>query len=233
MSQIFKLFRLQQIDSQLDSLRARMQEVERLLAQDETLRAAQAGRDEAAGQTQEARKALRRLEENVTAQRIKIEQTEATLYGGKVRSPKELQDMQNEAASLKKFLTVLEDRQLEGMLAVEEAESAEKSAEERLESVRLKLARQHATLIEEQARLKNEAERAELEREVTVATIPADELRLYDQLRKQRRGVAVAKVTNRACAACGTTLSAALLHAARVSTEITRCDTCGRILYSG
>jgi predicted nucleic acid-binding Zn-ribbon protein len=233
MSQIFKLFRLQQIDSQLDSLRARMQEIERLLSQDESLRRAQAERDSAAGQAQEARKALRRAEENVSAQRIKIEQTEATLYGGKVRNPKELQDMQNETASLKKYLAVLEDRQLEGMLAVEEAEAAETSAGERLEGVRHKLARQHATLLEEQARLKSEAERAEIERQVTVAEIPAGELQLYDQLRKQRRGVAVAKIANKACAACGTTLSAALLHTARVSPEITRCDTCGRILYSG
>lgn len=233
MSQIFKLFRLQQIDSQLDVAHARLSEIDRLLNDNEVLKQAQNAVSDSEIRLQEAQKALRRAEEKVTAQRIKIEQTEAALYGGKVRNPKELQDMQNEAASLKKYLVVLEDRQLEEMLAVEEAESAHQESSSRLLEVEAQSAQQNASLLGEASNLRQEVERAELERQAIADSIPADELRLYEQLRKQRRGVAVSKIRDNSCSACGATLNASLLHAARASGQISRCDSCGRILYSG
>lgn len=45
---------------------------------------------------------LKTAEAEAEAQKIKIEQTEASLYGGSVHNPKELQDLQREVASLKK-----------------------------------------------------------------------------------------------------------------------------------
>jgi predicted nucleic acid-binding Zn-ribbon protein len=233
MSQIFKLFRLQQIDSQLDGAHARLNEIERLLSNNETLRQAQTAAESSAKRLQEAQKDLRRAEENVSSQRIKIEQTEAALYGGRVRNPKELQDMQLEAASLKKYLSVLEDRQLDNMLAVEEAENEHQAAADQLSAVETQSIQENASLLGEATRLRQEVERLGLERQAIASSIPDDELRLYEQLRQQRRGVAVAKIKDNCCSACGSTLNASLLHAARASGQITRCDSCGRILYSG
>ena len=233
MSQSFKLFRLQQIDSQLDRIRARLQEIEAALIEDLALRQAQQRAqmaDEALGAEQ---KLLRRAEENVHDQRIKIEQTEATLYGGKVRNPKELQDLQNETAALKRYLSVLEDRQLEVMMTVEQAEAAHQAALADLEEVRELFARQHQDLAAERDVLLMDLARVEAERQAAASSIPAADISLYEKLRQQRRGIAVAKVTDKACSACGSTLNAALLHAARSPNQITRCDMCGRILYGG
>jgi len=141
--------------------------------------------------------------------------------------------MQNEAAALKRFKIVLEDRQLDAMLAVEEAEQAYQAAAAELESVRAQFARQNSDLQEEQANLLKDLARTESERQAAASSIPSPDLSLYEQLRKQRRGIAVAKVTDKACSACGSTLNAALLHAARSPNQITRCDTCSRILYGG
>lgn len=233
MSQPFKLYRLQQIDTQLDRVRARLQEIDAALSEDEALQQAQKKSQESSAVLEKERKALRRAEEEVNDQRIKIEQTEAALYGGKVRNPKELQDLQKESAALKRYRGVLEDRQLEAMLAVEEAEAAHAAAQAELASVQLERSRQHSGLIEEQAGLLRDVERIEAERQAAGSSIGAAELTLYEQLRRQRRGIAVAKVTDRACSACGSTLNAALLHAARSPSQITRCDACGRILYAG
>lgn len=233
MSQIFKLYRLQQIDSQLDGAHSRLREIERLLSDDENVRQAKTELDSNARRLQEAQKELRRAEEKVSAQRVKIEQTEAALYGGRVRNPKELQDMQKETASLKKFLAVLEDRQLENMLAVEEAENAHQDSSTRLTQVEARVIQESASLQGEASTLRQEVERAGLERQAIAGSIPADELRLYEQLRQQRRGVAVAIIRDNCCSACGATLSASQMHSARASGQITRCDTCGRILYSG
>ena len=62
---------------------------------------------------------MKQSEAEVEKQRIKIEQTEASLYGGHVHNPKELQDLQKDVASLKRHLETLEERQLEAMLVVE------------------------------------------------------------------------------------------------------------------
>jgi predicted nucleic acid-binding Zn-ribbon protein len=232
MSRPFKLYRLQQIDSQLDRNRNRLREIEAALQDHTSLQLVTAQNEAAAFQAKERARALHRAEEEVTQLRIKIEQTEAALYGGKVRNPKELQDLQNEAISLKKYLAVLEDRQIEAMLAQEEAEELLSATATQLQDVRRKVAEVHASLATEQTLLSKDVLRQESERQAAITGLPPEDLRLYEQLRQNRNGIAVAKVTDQACAACGSTLSAALLSAARSPNLITRCATCGRILYA-
>ena len=233
MSQPFKLFRLQQIDSQLDQIQARLQEIETSLGANEELRQAEAAAAQAEQEHKAAQKALHQAEEEVRAQRIKIEQTEAALYGGKVRNPKELQDLQNESAALKRHFAVLEDRQLEAMLGEEDVRSAAGTAASQLELVQARTAMQRDDLLAEREKLQRDIQHTNDERQAAASSIPEPDLKIYQQLRKIRRGVAVAKVVNGGCSACGTILNAALLHAAHSPNQISRCDTCQRILYAG
>jgi predicted nucleic acid-binding Zn-ribbon protein len=136
MSDTFKLFRLQQIDSQLDAIKNRLNEIELALSDQRELKLAESRHAAATESLDQVTAELRLAEGEVKAQRLKIEQTEATLYGGKVRNPKELQDLQNESAALKRYLAVLEDRQLEKMIAQEEAQADEAEASRRLEDER-------------------------------------------------------------------------------------------------
>jgi uncharacterized protein len=227
----FKLFRLQQIDSQCDRANSRLEEIRALLEPNEHLRNA----IEVESLTKEtlltAQKALKKAEETVQAQRIKIETDEAALYSGRIRLPKELKDLENEIASLKKFLAVLEDRQLDAMLTVDEATQVYSTASDELKKQKDIFDRSRKTLLDEQTHLYSEIDTLKTERTASASDIAPGDLALYEQLRKQRRGVAVAKVTNKACAACGTTLSASLLQAAFSPSQISRCETCGRILY--
>jgi predicted nucleic acid-binding Zn-ribbon protein len=233
MSRPFKLFRLQQIDSQLDWIRNRILEIDNLLKEDLALQEAIAHAEQSNQALQQARKDLRRAEDEVRQQRLKIEQSESSLYGGKIRNPKELKDLENEVAALKRYLSVLEDRQLEAMLAEEEAIEAQKLSAAALEETRQKFGQRSDELMHERERILRDANRLEDERSATLTSIPADDLALYTQLRKTRRGVAVAKVTDRACSACGSTLNAALLSAAHSPNQINQCEVCGRILYIG
>ncbi len=232
MSQTLDLYRLQLIDSQRDQIASRLAEIERILAEDRDLACAQAQVNAAVQANQAANKRLRLAEESVHAQHIKIEQSEATLYGGKVKSPKELQDLQNEVASLKKYLGTLEDTQLEAMLALEETEEQHKVELANLEEVQALVARKHGDLNSEQARLKKNMERLDAEHKATLPSIQADVLELYEKLRQQRHGLAVANVVDKTCEACGTTLTPSSWQAARSPHQISRCPTCGRILYA-
>lgn len=233
MSQPFKLFRLQQIDSHIDHGLSRLRGIEAALSDKAALNEARQRYAEAEANLTEARKTLQRAEENVDAQRIKIEQTEAALYGGKVRNPKELQDLQNESAALKRYLETLEERQLEALFAVEDLEAVFKQRATALSLVAADAEALDRTLNTEQRSLKQELRRLESERQATASTITPEDLGLYEKLRQLRRGVAVAKVNLNTCSACGSVLNPALLQAARSPNQLSRCDSCGRILYSG
>jgi predicted nucleic acid-binding Zn-ribbon protein len=233
MSQTFKLYRLQQIDSHLDRIRARLRQIEAALQEDQAIKESQKNLNQATQHLEAQRKSLRQAEEQVREQRLRIEQTEATLYSGKVHNPKELQDLQNETAALKRYRSTLEDRQLEVMIAVEEAEASQLESKQALERVQDQFQKISGELIQEQASLDAELGHLETDREAAARSIEAADLTLYNQLRQQRRGIAVAKVSDNACSACGSTLNASLLHAARSPSQIVRCDACGRILYGG
>ena len=69
------------------------------------------------------------------------------------------------------------------------------------------------------------------EREAALAPIEIPLLSSYEDLRKQKRGVAVSEVEDGACASCGTTLNAALQQNAR-SQKLAYCPSCGRILFA-
>jgi len=233
MSRPFKLFRLQQIDSQMDWVRSRLIVVEAALLDDSDLRQSRQQVDLVSQELHQATKNLRNTEFETQQQRIKIEQTESSLYGGKVRNPKELQDLQNETAALKRFLIVLEERQFEAMLVEEDVNTRLKQFSMQLDQVCHDYEKRILDLNQEKERLQNDLARSETERQAALSSIEAEDLAIYHQLRQKKRGIAVAKVVGRACSACGSTLNASLLNAAHSPNQISLCDTCGRILYTG
>jgi predicted nucleic acid-binding Zn-ribbon protein len=233
MSETFKLFRLQQIDSQIDQMNNRLTEIESILKQDGALQQAKMNVQEAEINPLEFKKILRRAETTLKTQGLKIEQTDAALYSGKVRNPKELEDLNQETAALKRFRSVLEDRLLEAMMEEEEAAGIFENSIEKL-AYEQKIADQTSSeLTIDKNEILHDKKRLESERKAAASSISAGDLKLYGELRQSRAGIAVAKVTERACSACGTILNSALLHATRSPNQLSRCDTCNRILYGG
>lgn len=232
MSRSLNLYRLQQVDSQIDQVNARLKEIEILLSDNATVRKAASIATRTEQNLEAAQKEQRQAEVKVKDQRIKIEQTEATLYGGTVRNPKELQDLQNEVAALKRFLDTLEERQLEAMLAVDEAAEKNDEAQKILSHYQAEAEKQQASLIEEREQLQSENAAAGRQRQSAAQAVTADDLATYEQVRKKRAGVAVAKVRDKACSACGSILTASLHQAARSPSQVVFCDSCGRILYA-
>ena len=231
MSQTLSLYRLQQADSQIDRAQARLQAIQKTLDDDADLRLASERADSTNVIRQSADQALEQAEMDARNQRIKIEQTEASLYGGKGHSPKELLDLQNDVAALKRHMVTLEDVQLEAMLAAEEATSAHQAAQGNLLAAQNHSAEKNQGLHEEQTTLQKELEKLFAERAAVAGPIPPDALGFYDQLRQQRRGIAVAVISDNSCSACGSGLSAAQMQSSRSSGDMALCPSCGRILY--
>lgn len=233
MSQISNLYRLQHIDSQLDAAKLKLQNIEKILADNFSILTAQTNLTQADNTHKLLSKKLRDAENRSYDTRIKIELTEKSLYSGKIQNPKELQELQNEIAALKRLMSNLEDKQLEIMMEVEESETKLMWAGEELHEVQKKQIEQNAGLNAEKTKLLSDIERLEAERNAVLPTISTIDIGLYEQLRNSRNGVAIVKISSKACSACGTTLTAALVQAIQSTGQLVRCPTCGRILYSG
>lgn len=232
MSAALGLYRLQQVDSQLDQIESRLKTIRDTLQNDGAIRSASAAFAAAQSHDQTAERGLKTAEAEFEKQRLKIEQAEASLYGGKVHNPKELQDLQNDVASLKRHLVTLENRELELMLAFEAAEADYRSATAELEKARADASDRHRDLTAESETLQKEIERFASERKAVMSDLPQTSLQVYDQLRERKRGLAVALISEAACAACGAMLTPAQQQTARSAAHLFNCPTCGRILYA-
>lgn len=231
MSASLGLYRLQQVDRQIDRTRTQLESIRKTLENDVELRKALELADAAQIEHRQKQTALKNAEAETKVQKIKIEQAESSLYGGNVHNPKELQDLQKEVASLKKHLSTLEERELEAMLNFESAENSLKDAQIELEKLQARLGNEHKKLLEDQTRLLKDIERLNDERSASTAPVDANLLTVYEDLRKQKRGVAVTDFSDGACSACGSTLNASVQQNAK-SNKLAYCPTCGRILYA-
>jgi predicted nucleic acid-binding Zn-ribbon protein len=232
MSAALGLYRLQQVDRQIDRAQSQLDVIQKTLDNDVELREALNRLEQAKAEHHHARHAVQMAEAEAESQKVKIEQAEASLYGGSVHNPKELQDLQQDVASLKRHLAVLEERELEVMLKADAAEKSLQSAQAELKNLESRLGDQHHKLLDDQGSIMKDLERLSEEREAAVTPIESHLLETYQALRQQRRGVAVAEVSDNSCSACGTTLTAASQQSARSTKQMVHCPSCGRILYA-
>jgi predicted nucleic acid-binding Zn-ribbon protein len=232
MSAALGLYRLQQVDSQIDQAQARLKAIQQILENDAELRDARERLAISEQSYQDAERMLKQSEAEVEKQTHKIQQAEASLYGGHVHNPKELQDLEKDVASLKRHLMTLEERQLDAMLAVETREKEWQSAKSDLESVQSKRGEQNRDLMQENELLQKDLERLSSERQAVTSGVDGPMMSIYSQLRQQRRGIAVTIVSDSSCAACGTTLTPSQQQMARSTSQLFYCPSCGRILYA-
>ena len=232
MSAALGLFRLQQVDSQTDQIRARLKTIDDALHNDIELRNALELLAAAESKLATVERAMAMSDAEVEKQRIKIQQAEASLYGGAVHNPKELQDLQKDVASLKRHLETLEGRDLETMASVESAEAEVQAAASAVETIQQNRTNQNSDLTKEGESLQKNLERLESERKAVAGNVSKDFFTLYNQLRQQRRGIAVTTISDSSCAACGTTLTPSQQQNARSTTQLFNCPTCGRILFA-
>jgi uncharacterized protein len=233
MNQAFHLHRLQQIDIQIDQITAGLNEIERLLNGDETIKSAFLSLERSTRLLHQDQQALKQLEFAVKEQQIKVAQTESTLYGGKVHNPKELQDLQKDIASIKKHLASIEDQQLEAMMAVEDKEKQAADAQAALNQAQAAFAEKSSGLLGQKEQLLRTLERLKSERTTATPPITEDSMRYYENARKKKNGVAVTSVKDGSCTVCGANIRPMEIQAARNAPELVFCTICGRILYIG
>jgi predicted nucleic acid-binding Zn-ribbon protein len=133
---------------------------------------------------------------------------------------------------LKRHLETLEERELAAMEVVENAEKDSQDANTGLERVKANRGDKFRELTAETEILNKDLERYFSERRAVIKDLADQAIQAYEQLRKQRRGIAVTTISDSSCAACGTTLTASQQQSARSTSQLFHCPSCGRILYA-
>lgn len=233
MSRAHSLYRLQKIDLSLDQNQGQMEEILAILGDDEDVRRATQMLAEIEIVLKEKRQAVKTSEYAVETQRDKINQTERTLYGGSVSNPKELQDLQKEAESLIRYLSVLEDHLLDVMVDLEQVEHEYKASDDTLHQMKQRREAEHKDLHKEKERLSAEIERIQGDREAALASVGAEDLALYQRLRERLNGIAVALMESGNCTICGLSIHASLQQTIKSGKDLVQCSQCKRLLYAG
>lgn len=230
MSRAAALLQLQRLDVELDGYRARLRAIETALGDDPAVREAERQLVGVQAQVQAARIDVQNLEFDSQSLGAKIAEVGARMYSGAVTSPKELQDLQNEQASLQRRREALEEKQFDALLASEAAEVEHAALQHRLQESEADAAQSHGSLHQERARLQVAVQRLQTGRDATVTTIPPADLVIYERLRISKRGRAVSQLDEGACTACGVAPSSSRVQDARQGNDLILCGNCGRIL---
>ncbi len=231
MNEALTLFRLQALDTQIDKATARLAEIEKALSDNSLVKKAQNSLKKTEAEAKKIRIALHQIEDKVEAQRIKLKKTQTALFSGNVKNPKELQDLQMESEALKRYIATLEDEQLEAMIANETAEAELVDANRNLKQAKAAAVEENASLLGEKLNLDEDLPHLESEKSAILKSIPDNLFHQYQQLRKSKRGLAVATVTEGGCNLCGHSITPAEMQIIRSGSEIVTCPSCGRILY--
>ena len=233
MSRAHSLHRLQEIDLSLDRRQERIDQILAMLEDDQEIRRASEILSEIEVTLYEKRQAVKNAEYAVEAQREKINETEKALYGGSISNPKELQDLNQEADSLKRYLSTLEDRLLDEMVDLEQIELDYKAASETLEMISQRREIEKTSLLEEKARLLVEIDQLAEDRKAALASVEENDLEIYQKLRQRYDGLAVALLEGGNCNICGLSISASRQQIIKSGKELVQCKQCRRILYAG
>lgn len=171
---------------------------------------------------------LRRLELDLNAISGDIAGVETKLFGGEVRSAKELSNLQERHAALLERKGRLEDAALASMEEVEAVQALVTKAREAARRATQRLAAAELELSEAQAAWEAERARLSEERAAAAARVDSHHLERYERLRERIRRP-VAKVENGTCGGCHLSLPTAMKSPG--PGELSQCPHCGRILW--
>ena len=223
------LYQLQCLDRGGDTKRRRLAEVEAALGESEGLKQARRAVEEAQAQVRQWTIRQRDLELQTQGISDKISRSEQRLYGGAVKNPKELEDLQAEVAALRRRQQKLEDDLLGTMIELEEAEATQQDARQCLDETNAQWSAEQSDLMAERETLENGLAEIEQARSEVLPSIEAGDLATYQALRRMKGGIAVVEVISGVCGGCGVAVSPRLEWQLRQD-KLGTCSNCDRII---
>jgi len=225
-----RLHRLQQIDI---DLRKRQQDLDDMvirLADNRALVAAESQLASDTARLKDMRGKQRTLEWELDDLNEKARQTNSKLFGGTTRNPKELVNLEKEAAMLKSQAGRKEDSLLALIDEVEAAEGRLKTSTDEQRRLKQEWEARQETLGRKKSEVEAEIDRLVQTRSGMAEQVDSQALALYERIRLTRE-LAVVRVERGRCQGCHITVPTSQWQRAKAG-NIVQCGSCTRILSS-
>jgi predicted nucleic acid-binding Zn-ribbon protein len=173
-----------------------------------------------------------KAEADVEAVRTRAERDQKRLDAGQVGSPKELESLQHEIASLARRQGDLEDAVLEIMERREAAQARADELTAERDRIVADIERLTASRDAALAEIATEYAAVEAERKTLAGGLPGEFVALYEKIRGQVGGAGAAALRRGRCEGCRMELASTELAAIKAAPEdlVVRCEECRRIL---
>jgi len=224
-----QLYKLQQVDLELQRNQQELNEVENQLSDDKALVAAESELASQKEQLEDARKKQKNAEWELGDLQEKVRQIDSKLYSGATKDPKELVNLEKEAKSLKSQIRPKEDALLGLMSQVEEIEAKVKTTTEELERLKREWGQRQETLGQRKGEIEAVLAKLREDRNRLAQQIDSEALNTYERLRLTR-GQAVVKVERGKCQGCHITVPTSQWQKAKAG-DLIQCTSCSKILY--
>ena len=231
MTTTHRLHELQELDWEIDRCQGRLTSAEEQIEDDSALIRVR-------GEIEEQQNAARQLHQKQSVQTLELQAIEdrvkaldSRLYGGTVKSPREMESGFNELQIAKEQTQQAEEQLLTMMVALEEAEKGAAKSKEELARMEEERERLLVTLGEERTMLLKQLESLMKDRGEMVSHADPEHLVKYEKVRQARQGYAVARVERGMCQGCRLTMPTHEMQRLRSSSEPVQCNSCARILY--
>ena len=175
---------------------------------------------------------LAKAEADVYQVRSRAERDQKRLDAGQVSSPKELESLQHEIATLGRRQVDLEDVVLEIMERLDTAQSRRAELTTEQDSATARVTELTADRDRTTGEIDNETAQLQTQRSTQAGALDAALLTTYEKIRAQQGGVGAAELRQRRCGGCRLELNNVEINELRDSDpdEVMRCDECRRIL---
>ena len=229
MSLAGQLYKLQQVDLELQRKQQELKEVEDQLGDDKDLVATESKLASQKEQLEDARKKQKSSEWELEDLQEKVRRIDSKLYSGTTKDSKELVNLEKEVKSLKGQIRPKEDALLGLMSQVEEMEAKVKTAAVEIERLKREWEQMQETLGQRKSEVETVLAKLKGDRNGLEQQIDSEAINTYERLRLTREQ-AVVKVERGKCQGCHITVPTSQWQKAKAG-DLIQCTSCSKILY--
>ncbi len=231
MQTVKRLHDLQEIDLKIHELESTLTDVRARLEDNSAIASASARLANLSEALDEVGIRCRAAERAMAETQERLKGIETKLYGGGITSPREMTAAEEERGFVVQQIKEQEDDLLELMVETEDAETAQREAQEALTDLETNQPAEQAQLRASEEQTTAELDDRRKRRGDVAPEIAADLMALYESLRRSTNGSPVVRIERGMCQGCRLTLSTMELQRARSAQTPVRCSSCKRILY--
>lgn len=228
---VSELHKLQELDWEIDRQRSALLSVEDRLRDNSELSQARSHLKEQEESIEQTRKHHAGKDTETGEIQEKIKTLEGKLYGGEVRSPREMESLDHELQYCRERAQELEDELLALMISLEDGEKETLVSRETVSRIETGMNTAKASLVRERDSLLKQLGEMDTQRTEASSRSNPQHIVRYERLRINRQGHAVAKVEQGMCQGCRLTIPTHELQRVRAAEDLVTCNSCGRILY--